>query len=104
MLPKFISKKKEKYEVFMYSKKYKKIYYVGLYDTMEEAIAERDKFIIDNYNDVTYGYTPKGIYYVKKENKYQVCLSFKNKKLYIGYAKNIKEALKLRSDFINSYR
>jgi len=78
--------------------------YVGTYDTLEEAVKERDAFIIANYNGVAKGYMPRGVSFVKRQNSYQANLSIEGTTFYIGTFKTIPEAIEARNKYIESLK
>lgn len=96
------TKKTKPYYVNIHSKKYRKKINVGYYSTIEEAIIARDKFIVENYNDLSSGYLPRGL--SKHRNKYMVEFQFKGAREYLGTFETIEEAVKQRNDFIDSLK
>lgn len=108
-LPKSIGlSRQNKYRVILTTKKCsnsdKRTVYVGTYDTLEEALIERDKFIVENYEGLTKGYMPRGIAYNKRNNNYQASLSLEGITFFIGTYKTIDEAMQKRNIFINSLK
>lgn len=59
-LPKSVTISNGSFLVRIYSKIEKKMYNVGTYSTVEKAIEERDKWLINNYDKVE-GYLPRGV-------------------------------------------
>ncbi|WP_027380812.1 hypothetical protein [Chryseobacterium daeguense] len=102
-LPKSIYAYKDKLQVAIYSKKYKKTYHVGYYLSIGEAVEARDKFVVENYHDITEGYLPRGLS-LNANNKYTVRFQFKNCEEYIGSYCTIKDAVKARNIFIESLK
>lgn len=105
-LPKSITIHRDKLVVKIYAKKTKKLYFIGQFDTLEEAIKNRDEWIVKNYNLVE-GYLPRGITKSKSEKRYVAQLSFRNKESDIGtYRKHLgsfdtlQEAVDYRKNFI----
>ena len=76
----------------------------GTYSTLEEALEARDKFVIDNYQGITKGYMPRGIYYSKRDHAYKASLSLRGKTFYIGSFPTMKEAIDTRIEFIDSLK
>lgn len=107
-LPKSISRKGDKYMASFNVKKdvisEKRTIYIGIYETVEEAVKARDAFVIANYNGVAKGYMPRGISYFKSRGMYQAHLSIEAKSFYIGVFKTIQEAIEARSNFIDSLK
>lgn len=96
------NKKVRVYSVNIHSKKYDKNLHVGYYDTIEEAIIARDKFVVDNYHDLTSGYLPRGM--TKNGKKYRVDFTFKGQEEYLGTFETIKEAVEFRNKYIDSLK
>ena len=82
----------------------KKSIHVGTFPTLEEAIKQRDAFIIANYNGVAKGYMPRGISFFKRNNTYQAHLSIDGITFYIGTYKNMTEAIEARNKYIDSLK
>lgn len=78
--------------------------HVGVYDTIEEAVKARDKFVIDNYDGITKGYMPRGIHYNKRQQNYTANLSIRGKTFYIGCFTTMQEAIDTRAEFIDSLK
>lgn len=105
-LPKSVYLRKEKltkkYSVNVHSKKYDKNLHVGYFDTIEEAVIARDKFVVENYNDLTAGYLPRGM--SKNGKNYRVDFQFKGQEEYLGTFETIKEAVEFRNKYIDSLK
>ena len=105
-LPKSVYLRKEKltkrYSVNIHSKKYDKNLHVGYYDTIEEAVEARDKFVVENYHNLTDGYLPRGM--TKSGKKYTVVFTFKGKKERLGTFETIKEGVDFRNKYIDSLK
>ena len=81
---------------------YRKKFYIGGFDTIQEAVTARDKFVVDNYHDITKGYLPRHISF--KRGKFQAQFSFNNQTYYIGVYTDLNEALQARDNFIDSLK
>lgn len=102
---KFIAFKENRYSVSVYSKKYKKNYYVGRFETLSEAIQERDSFIANNAKDICDGTMPRGITLNEATGKYVAYVDTSvGIRYYLGYHDTIKEAVKARYDLIESWK
>lgn len=103
-LPKYVSQVKAtgKYQVIVRSKKYGTKRYVGQYNTINEAINERDKFVVENYHDFTEGYLPRGI--TKFRGKFDASFTFRGKDLFIGSFSSLEEAVTSRNNYIDSLK
>ncbi len=104
ILPKYISRisKSGKYQVKLRSKKYGTQKYVGQFNTINEAVLARDKFIVDNYHDFTAGILPRGI--TRINGKYSASFTFKNKDEFIGNFISLSDAVEARNKFIDSLK
>lgn len=96
--PKWIKNRNGKYFVQIFSKKYKKSFTVGTYDNLKEALFNRDKYISDNYNDITSGLLPRGI--STKRNKYVAFLNVEKHQINLGYFNTLKDAVEYRYNYI----
>lgn len=96
------NKKVRVYSVNIHSKKYDKNLHVGYYETIEEAIIARDKFVVENYSDLTEGYLPRGM--TKNGKNYRVYFQFKGQEEYLGTFETIKEAVEFRNKYIDSLK
>ena len=92
---------KGKYIVTFHSKKYGKRIHAGYASTVEEAIVLRDKFILDNIDDVLQGYLPRGIGF-GQTNNYVAYFDFKKMRQHIGSFKKLEDAIEARSNYIKS--
>lgn len=102
-LPKSIYKYKyNKFSVSFYSKKYKKNFHVGYYNSIEEAVKERDKFIIENIDDKLEGYMPRGL--TKMNKYYKADFHFKGEREYMGTFDTMQEAISARNKYIDSLK
>jgi len=93
-----------KYSVNIHSKKYDKNIHVGYFYTISEAIAARDKFIVNNYDDLTSGYLPRGITFDKRRNHFNASFTFEKSTVFIGSYKSLHEAVEARNKFIDSLK
>lgn len=108
-LPKNITfvknRKSRKYKVDIFSKEEGSKYHVGYFEELDEAIRERDKWLVENYDKVK-GYLPRGI--SKKNSKYRAYVTLPNKRngesrqVQIGEFDTIGEAVRERTRFIMS--
>lgn len=103
-LPKYIMlvTNTNKYQVIVRSKKYGARKYVGQYDSINEAVSARDKFVVENYHDFTAGYLPRGITIMN--GKFSASFTFKDKDQFIGNFDSLNEAIKAREEFIDSLK
>ena len=92
---------KNKYHVAVYSRRKSKIISVGFYNTIEEAVKERDTFIIKNYQGDLNGYLPRGISFDKQRKKYKAYLNINGDTTFnIGSYKYLDEAIRERNKAI----
>ena len=98
------NKKVRVYSVNIHSKKYDKNIHVGYYDTIDEAIIARDKFVVENYNDLTDGYLPRGISFDERRNKFTSTFTFNKTDIYLGSFTELKEAVDFRNKYIDSLK
>lgn len=102
-LPKYVQRAKNgKYQVCIRSKKYGTKKYVGIYTNLNDAISARDKFVVENYNDFTEGYLPRGI--TRMGIKFYASFTFKDKDEFLGSFSNLSDAVQARNNFINSLK
>ena len=104
-LPKSVTISNGKYYVKIYSRKDGKFHFVGIYDTVKEAVSARDKWLVENYLKVE-GYLPRGIRKSKTLGKYeaQLCLKGTNRTSQVtrilGTFNSIQEAVDYRTKYI----
>ena len=102
-LPKNVHIKGKKYFVDVYNRKTSNNHYVGIFDTIEEAIIARDKYVVENY-DLLGGYVPRGISFNKLINKYVAFFCFGKEQVNLGSFKSLKEAVEYRNKYIDSLK
>ena len=94
----------KKYSVNIHSKKYNKNVHVGYFNTILESVEARDKFVVDNYNDITSGYLPRGITNDKRRNIFNASFTFEKNTIFIGSYKSLHDAIEARNNFIDSLK
>lgn len=107
-LPKSVYLRKDKltkpYTVNIHSKKYNKNIHVGYFDTIEESMIARDKFVVENYHDLTSGYLPRGISFDERRNKFTSTFTFNKTDIYLGSFVELKDAIEFRNKYIDSLK
>lgn len=104
-LPKDITLHVGKYSVKIYDKVEKRVYNVGRFDTVEQAIKERDEWLKNNKDKVP-RYLPRGITKSATKGKYMAQVSFKTTEetepvvRRLGTFNSIEEAVEYRTKFI----
>jgi len=106
ILPKSLSfTRGGKYQVRIWSRKDQKTINTGIYNTIEEAIKGRDRWVVANYDKVE-GYLPRGLTKAKASGRFTAQLSIGKgitaTTVHIGTFPSIDKAMEARRNYILS--
>lgn len=106
-LPKSISFAYGKYVVKINVKKHvvnkERQIHVGVFDTLDDAVIAREKFILENYQGVANGYLPRGIS-KHTHGRYIARFSYFGKLKYLGIYNTVEKAIEARYKYIDSLK